>query len=137
MADREYLIRLPWPPAALSPNSRTDRRAATGKRKAYRDAGFYAAREIGAEISPEAHLAIKFFAPDRRKRDLDNMLASIKAGLDGIAEASGVDDSGWSLSLERSSEPVSGGAVLVHVKPADTWQHIGDVAARMTKGVAQ
>jgi len=38
------VIRLPWPPRELSPNSRKDRRAVTPKRKAYRDAGFYAAK---------------------------------------------------------------------------------------------
>lgn len=129
------IIRLPWPPAELSPNARADRRAATGKRRAYRDAGFWAAKEARATIPANAKLAVKFFPPDRRRRDLDNMLASIKAGLDGIAQAAGVDDSGWSLSLDRG-EPVKGGAVLVQIRPPrpDGWRSIGEIAANMIKG---
>jgi len=75
------VIRLPWPPRELSPNSRKDRRAVTPKRKAYRDAGFYAAKASGLAVAHDATLAIRFHPPDRRRRDLDNMLASIKAGL--------------------------------------------------------
>lgn len=127
------MIHLPWPPKELNPNNRKDRRAATPKRKAYREAGFFAAKAAGVQIAPDAELAIKFFPPDACRRDLDNMLASIKAGLDGIAQASGVDDYGWSLSIERAA-PVKGGAVLVHVKQRDGWRSIGDIAANMIKG---
>lgn len=129
------IIRLPWPPSELSPNSRTDRRAATGARKAYLSAAFWAAKEAKAVVAADADMAVKFFPPDRRRRDIDNMLASIKAGLDGIALAAGVDDSGWSYSLDRG-EPVEGGAVLVQVRPPrpDGWQSIGQIAARMVKG---
>lgn len=129
------IIALPWPHPSLSPNSRKDRRAATPHRKAYREAGFYAAKEAGAEIHENAELAIKFFPPDRKRRDLDNMLASIKAGLDGIALAACVDDSGWMLSIEKS-EPVKGGAVLIQVRQPreDNWQHIGSIVERMING---
>lgn len=131
----EYLIRLPWPPKELSPNSRKDRRGTTGKRAAYREAGFYAAKEARAVIPEDAMLAIKFFPPDDRRRDLDNMLASIKVGLDGIAKAAGVDDCGWALTLARH-KPIKGGAVLVHVIPAepDNWRKIGDIAKGMIRG---
>lgn len=110
----DYLIRLPWPPAKLSPNNRTSHRYATDSRNAYKTAAFYAAKEAGAKVPEGAHLAIQFYPPDKRKRDLDNMLASIKSGLDGIAMAAGVDDYGWSLSIQRGPK-VEGGAVLVHV----------------------
>jgi crossover junction endodeoxyribonuclease RusA len=42
--------------------------------------------------------------PDRRHRDLDNLLASIKAGLDGLADVWKVDDSKWSLQITKSGE---------------------------------
>jgi crossover junction endodeoxyribonuclease RusA len=38
------------------------------------------------------HLWLDFYAPDKRRRDDDNMIASFKAGRDGIADALGVDD---------------------------------------------
>lgn len=127
------IIHLPWPPRELSANSRKDRRATTDKRKSYREAGFYAASEAKVKVPENASLSIMFFPPDRRRRDLDNMLSAIKYGLDGIALASGVDDYGWSLSLERK-EPIKGGAVLVQVSAPDNWKSIGSLAAEMVKG---
>lgn len=38
----------------------------------------------------------------RRAYDLDNALARMKAGLDGLADVLGVDDSRWSLSIARA-----------------------------------
>ncbi len=35
---------------------------------------------------------ITFYPPDKRHRDADNMVASIKSALDGIADALGVND---------------------------------------------
>lgn len=37
-------------------------------------------------------MAIIFFPPSKRGFDLDNALASIKAGIDGISEAWGIND---------------------------------------------
>ena len=130
------IIHLPWPPKELSPNSRKDRRSATAKRRGYREAGFFAAKAAGVVVPADAKLSIMFFPPDAVRRDLDNMLASIKVGLDGIAQASGVDDYGWSLSIERK-EKIKGGAVLVHVATDNGWQSIGDVAAKMIKGAVE
>lgn len=107
-----HVIRLGWPPTVLSPNGRKDRRGITKVRNGYKTAAFYAAR--GVPVSENAHLSICFFPPDNRRRDLDNMLGSIKAGLDGIALAAGVDDYGWSLGIKRC-EPVKGGAVVITI----------------------
>ena len=60
---------------------------------------------------------ITFCPPCRRKRDLDNALASIKAGLDGIADVIGVDDSKWSLALAWG-EPVTRGRVQIELTAA-------------------
>ncbi|MGB1214858.1 MAG: hypothetical protein ACPG4X_15940 [Pikeienuella sp.] len=106
-------IILPWPPRALWPNSRVQHRYSGDKRKAFKNAGFYAAKK--AKADPAEHMAITFCPPDRRRRDLDNMLAAIKYGLDGIAAAVGQDDSEWSLSLDRG-EPIKGGAVLIEMR---------------------
>ncbi|MGB7241677.1 MAG: hypothetical protein WBC93_06290 [Sulfitobacter sp.] len=113
----EYLIALPWPPRELSANSRKDRRHTTGKRAGYKQECWAATKALNAKISPDAHLEITFYPPDNRRRDLDNMLSSIKYGLDGVALAANVDDYGWSMSIERGPKK-KGGGVLVHVKPA-------------------
>jgi crossover junction endodeoxyribonuclease RusA len=112
-----FPITLPWPPTCLWPNSRTDRRAATGARRMMRDAGFYGAKEAHAVITADAVLAITFHPPTSARRDMDNMLAAIKAGLDGISMATCGDDAGWSLRLSRGA-PIKGGRVSITVEQA-------------------
>ena len=66
-------------------------------------------------VAEGAHLDITFYPPDRRKRDLDNMLSAIKYGLDGIALASGVDDYSWSLTISRGV-PMKDGEVHIQFR---------------------
>lgn len=105
---------LPWPDRRLSPNAREDRRAIAGIRKAQKDAAFWLAKEARLSFPPGVppHVVVTFHPPDKRRRDLDNMLASIKSALDGIAAATGVDDHEWSLTILRGI-PALGGAVVV------------------------
>ena len=110
-------ITLPWPPAKLSPNNRTAHRYSADARNAYKTAAFYATKEAKAEVPPDAHLSIRFYPPDRRRYDCDNLLSRLKPGIDGIALAAGVDDYGFSYSIERC-EPTKNGAVVVHVSEA-------------------
>lgn len=56
-----------------------------------------------------------FLPPDRRRRDMDNLLASCKGLLDGIADALGVDDSRFAITLALTSEPVKFGGVRVTI----------------------
>lgn len=49
-----------------------------------------------------------------RRADLDNMLAAMKAGLDGVAQATGVDDSRWEYRIARG-DPTKGGRVDVEL----------------------
>jgi crossover junction endodeoxyribonuclease RusA len=57
-------------------------------------------------------LRFDFYPPDKRKRDLDNMLSSIKAAVDGIADAHGVNDQRFGFWLSRET-PVKGGRIVV------------------------
>ncbi len=61
-----------------------------------------------------AHLTLRFCPPDRRRRDLDNMFASFKHGIDAVAEAIGIDDYGFAFTIARG-EPVKGGSVQVTI----------------------
>jgi crossover junction endodeoxyribonuclease RusA len=122
----DVLIRLSWPHKSLSPNARKDRREATPHRKAARAEGWAEAKRIRADVPKDAHLEITFYPPDERKRDLDNLLASIKPHLDGIAEATCKDDGGWSFTL-RKGPKVKGGAVVVHVRNDLNWRSIGEL----------
>lgn len=107
-------ITLSWPPSTLSPNSRAHWAVVAADRRAYRREGWLAAKEVNAAVRASDSLCVTFHPPDKRRRDLDNMLASIKSGLDGIADATCKDDSGWSLTISVG-EPVKGGKVVVEV----------------------
>ncbi len=92
-------IRLPWPDAALSPNARTHWRKKAKLRASQRHCSFVEAyRQTRAEMVGQGMRGLKFaatltfHAKDRRKRDLDNLGASMKGALDGVADALNFDD---------------------------------------------
>lgn len=112
-------VTLPYPPSSLSPNSRGHWSIkAKAAAKARRDASIICqASGIRALGWPAMHVSIEFRAPDRRRRDADNMLSSCKSLLDGLADASGVDDSRWSITITRGA-PIKGGAVIINISEA-------------------
>lgn len=87
-------ITLPWPSRELSPNARTHWRKAAPIKARYRDACYILAKQARIVIDWEGdiHMWIDFVPPDRRHRDDDNMIASIKSLRDGVADALGVND---------------------------------------------
>lgn len=108
-------LTLPWPPSDLSPNARQHWSKLARAKKAYRAACAWTAKEQGAQrIEAERlHLTITFVPPNRSAHDLDNCLARMKSGLDGLADVLGVDDKAWSLTISKSEEV--GGMVRVEV----------------------
>ena len=88
-------VTLPWPLRELSPNWRGHWAKKAKAVKAYRKACFVLAKEAGLTFDGpgEVHLWITFNKPSRRATDDDNLVASFKAGRDGIADAMGIDDS--------------------------------------------
>jgi len=113
-------IVLPWPNPKLNPNKRLHWAPRSKAAKADRALAGTITR---ANIYVTAHqlalpdplpLTITFFPPDKRKRDRDNMIASMKATMDGVADALGVDDSRF-VPTYQVGEPVKGGRVLVEV----------------------
>lgn len=95
------IITLPWPDKRLSPNARLHWRAkhaakAPAKAGAWMLAkatpGFRdACKSLQGDDSP-IPMAIRFYPPDRRHRDDDNMIGAFKSARDGIADALGVND---------------------------------------------
>lgn len=87
------MITLPWPPKELSPNARVHRMVKARQAKVYKQACWALAKMVDVQLpSGRIHLAITFYPPNRQRRDLDNLLASIKAGIDGVAMAWQIDD---------------------------------------------
>lgn len=110
-------IILPWPTRSLWPNTHVHWRHRHKASQTYKSAAHWAcleakARPLGAD---QAQVSITFNPPDRGRRDLDNLLAAIKHGLDVIAQAIAVDDSKWTIAIAKG-EPVKGGQVIVEVR---------------------
>lgn len=113
---------LPWPPIALNPNSRPHYMVLARSKKAYRASCGWSAREQGAkpldgESDARINVHLVFVPPDRRARDEDNLVASMKSGLDGLADALGVDDKRFRLTQEIELGRI-GGYVRVTVGTA-------------------
>ena len=110
---------LPWPPKDLNPNARNHWARGAKAKKAYRHACWALALKAGLSKAVPADakplVSLTFVPPDRHARDRDNMLASMKSGLDGLADAIGCDDSRWRLAIEVAEEV--GGMVRVEITP--------------------
>lgn len=110
------LVRLPWPPKELNPNARLHHMAKARVVKSYRETCYWLAVAAlwRGEALTKPLIKLTFCPPDKRRRDLDNMLASFKAGADAVADALRVNDHLFDLLLTRG-EPVKDGAVIVEI----------------------
>ena len=117
-------ITLPFPAAQLMPN-RASGKHWTATRKAKDDA-FTAALLLTGEavrshtgawhpLTGQVPLRLTFAMPDKRGRDLDNLLAASKHSIDGIATALTVNDRQFSPITIVRGDVVKGGALLVEV----------------------
>ncbi len=106
-------VYLPWPLAKLSPNARVHWAKLAKEKAAYRQACFALCKEAGFapglfHPAQELRLSLEFVPPTRARRDLDNCLASMKAGIDGLADALQVDDSRFVIELRLVKDRVGG-----------------------------
>ena len=104
-------LSMPWPDPALSPNApKRHWRSKSEARITARNDGQYLV--YGKTMADEPmQVTVTFFPPDRRRRDLDNLLASIKPTLDGICLGLGTDDSNFRRIILEWGDVVSGGNV--------------------------
>lgn len=114
------MIVLPWPDRALHPNARVHWRVRSDATKAARAAAYYAAiqEKWNRETWPATgrlHLWWDFYPPDRRWRDDDGLMSSMKAARDGIADAMCVNDRRFVSHPFVHDEVRKGGQVLVKV----------------------
>lgn len=117
---KRVLIRLPWPDKQLSSNARGHWRRKADAVKDYRASAHWLAKLQHPTSDPASILRFTFHPPDRRKRDLHNMPHMMKAAIDGIADAMGVDDNKFRVEWPTEfSDVVKGGSVLVEVVPSE------------------
>lgn len=114
------VIELPFPNARLNPNRANGRawQARNGaKREAHETAYFLAQQAIAVTNHAPymTRLELEFCPPDARRRDLDNLLASMKPSIDGIAAALGIDDVIFRSIVLRRGDVCGGGKVIVRI----------------------
>ena len=110
-------VELPWPNRILSPNTRgcwqTKLRAKSGAK----EAGYWLGLQHHGQLQGvDVHAWLTFYPPDRRKRDLDNLLASLKPDIDGLCEGIGIDDSQIKrVTVEWGDLLPKEGKVILHI----------------------
>jgi crossover junction endodeoxyribonuclease RusA len=122
MSENRLSIVFPWPDSKLMPNRKNGRHyMATSaiKKKAREDARvatLAAIKSYHQPITGPVHVRVTFVAKNRRYADLDNLLASIKPHLDGVAEALGIDDRLFCpITIDRGLDSHKKGFVMVEI----------------------
>ena len=111
-------VTLGWPSRALSPNARTHWATLARAKKAARKEGFYATSgPLPHDVS--VSIQVTFIPPNARRRDLDNLIASLKPHLDGISDAIRIDDSRWIWAAPVMAKPEKPGRVVVTLTPVE------------------
>jgi crossover junction endodeoxyribonuclease RusA len=109
-------ITLPWPPTMNTYwRQFRGRLILSAKGREYRVAvaDQVALQQAAHDIDKPVRVEIEAFRPDRRKRDLDNLL---KAVLDGMAHAGVYQDDSQIQDLRIYWAPVIGGMVKVKIE---------------------
>ena len=117
-------LELPWPEKKLSPNSRAHWRAKAAYQKQAHLTGYVTMRKWmeHARIVMDATVPVTliFCPPDNRGRDLDNLVASCKHMLDGIADALDYDDRKFRPITADWGAVCKPGKVIVTIGRPDT-----------------
>lgn len=112
-------VSLPWPETALSPNTTAHWTVKAKAKKDYKriaamrtyQANQYGFNQIEGRVEVEFH----FYPPRTGKYDEDNLIARMKSGIDGIAQAIKTDDSNFHYKEMHIHDPVSGGLVIANI----------------------
>jgi crossover junction endodeoxyribonuclease RusA len=114
------MVELGWPHKALSPNHRSrshwprTRALAKAKQEGWGAALAAIGKAPFQHSGQRLKVVLTAYPPDRHARDSDNLLASAKGHLDGIAKALGVDDSLFDPRVQWA-EPVKHGRIVVTI----------------------
>ena len=109
MRKKHLRVVLPWPSRGLSPNARCHwavkrKLVLIARRIAYAETR---RKTDGRRAVPDGRIGYRcsFYPPDKRARDEDYLIASMKSSLDGIAQALHVDDKFFHLLSPMVCEP--------------------------------
>ena len=102
------MLTLPWPSKELNPNFSNHFHVKAKKRAIYKNECFWLTKMANIPKSDYKEMHIIFYKPNRRHMDLDNMLASMKSGLDGMCLALEIDDRCFKKITIEISENIGG-----------------------------
>jgi len=107
----EFKVTMPWPTKNLSPNARPHWATLSREKAQYRSSWRMLSFAAGAmgygkmwPMHERRNVHFEFYPPNRRPRDDANIMASIKSGVDGMADALGVDDRFFRTSYELKEQ---------------------------------
>lgn len=113
------IVRLPFPDKKLMPNKKNGKHwtSTVANKDAQKSEAYIRTFEemniAGRQEWPEhIPLSLLYLTPDKRHRDLDNLLAASKALIDGMAQALGVDDKRFRpILIDAVLGPKEGGLI--------------------------
>lgn len=104
-------LEIPYPYKELSPNARVHHMVLHRKKKSYKNLVYWLVKD--SKLQADVNMKIVWH-PRTKSADLDNFIASFKAGQDGISQAWGLDDVHFNFNYEKGKS-VRGGKVILHV----------------------
>lgn len=121
MSAEPLVIEISWPAKQLSPNARVHHMVKHRYAKAAKTEAGWATKIVrpfdwGHDGSLAVHVTA--YPPDNRSRDSDNLVASLKSHLDGIAEVLGVNDRQFQAPTVKWADKTERGMVVVAICPA-------------------
>lgn len=117
LKDKIASVELPWPARELHPNARVHHmKKARIVKQAREDAAWWATAAGVKRIKPQP-LAVEltFLPPDNHRRDVDGLISSMKAALDGIASVLRIDDHLFEPVTGKMGPVKDGGAVRIEI----------------------
>jgi len=113
-------IVLGWPPSDLSPNARLHWARLAKAKKEYRAICNSVSKEqlkkYKYDSLPERLvLEMTFIPPDRRCYDRDNLVARMKSGIDGLADALKINDKRFNTVISTMDQDYLGGFVRIRI----------------------
>ena len=113
---------LGWPPSDLSPNKRLHWAKLATAKKQYRQKCNSVAKEqlkkfkkVTENIPERLVLEMTFIPPDRRSYDRDNLVARMKSGIDGLADALKINDKRFNTVISTMDQDYLGGFVRIRI----------------------
>ena len=113
---------LGWPPTDLSPNARKHWAVVAKAKKQYRKDCYSVSKEQLKKYKKETEniperlvLEMTFIPPDRRSYDRDNLVARMKSGIDGLADALKINDKRFNTVISTMDQDYLGGFVRIRI----------------------